>query len=169
MLSETWEDQYRRMHRSHALLKRAADEYIDREEIHEEANSRDILYHFCADAYHLKDYIKNTTGQSQAVKTAVEQLFNVQTGSKTLAACADVANGFKHLDLRTPRFPGGGAEVASQAASMRLPITLGGQYFTYHFQIEAGGTTYSELELADQATAAWDAWLPSNGLPLPSL
>ena len=54
MLSETWEDQYRRMHRQYDLLKRTADQHKF-EEIHERA--RDILYHFCCDAFHLKDWI----------------------------------------------------------------------------------------------------------------
>ena len=110
MLSEEWDDQYKRLHRSYQRLKRAVDEYIDRDdELHKEENSRDILYHFCADAYHLKDYIKNSTGQSPAIKQAVELLFDVQSNPKAstaLAICADIANGFKHLNLTRSRCSG---------------------------------------------------------------
>ncbi len=172
MLTETWEDQYRRLHRSYALLKRAVDEYIDREAIHEEANSRDILYHFCADAYHLRDYIWNSTNLSQAIRDGAMALFDVRknpSASKALRACADIANGFKHLKLTTSKFPGGRpAEVVRQEAGIALPFRLGDAHFTYHFTIEADGVTYREVDIANQAIADWDAWLTSHGLPLPT-
>jgi hypothetical protein len=41
MLSETWEDQYRRMHWQYDLLKRTADQNKF-EEIHEMPRARDI-------------------------------------------------------------------------------------------------------------------------------
>ena len=56
MLSEKWEDQYRRLHRQYDLLRRTADQN-QFEEIHEMNRARDILYHFCCDVFHLKDWI----------------------------------------------------------------------------------------------------------------
>lgn len=170
MLNETWEDQYRRMRRSRKRLERAVDEYGERDpELHDEATSRDIVYHFCADAFHLKDYIKTTTGQSAAVKQSVEQLFDLSNpnASTALAICADVANGTKHLNLRTSRFSPA-AEIVSQEAGITLPFILGEAHFTYHFVIEAGGATYSELDIAQGATADWDTWLVGNGFVLPT-
>jgi hypothetical protein len=174
MLSEKWEDQYRRLHRSYERLKRAVDEYIDRdEEVHKEENSCDILYHFCADAYHLKDYIKNSTGQSQATMHAVELLFDVQKdphASTALAICADIANGFKHLNLHRSRLsadPAKAAKVTKQEAGITFPKTFPA-YFTYHFTIEADGVTYNELDIANQAIADWDAWLTGHGFSLPT-
>ena len=58
MLDESWADQYRRLQRQHALLKKTADSYGEREQIHESEYGRDILFHFCCDAFHLKDWIK---------------------------------------------------------------------------------------------------------------
>lgn len=173
MLSETWEDQYKRMHRSYERLKRSTDEYIDRDpELHDEANSRDIVYHFCADAYHLKDYIKNMPGQSKSIMRAVELLFDGTKNppaSPALAACADVANGFKHLDLKTSKFPvGGEGKIVKQEAAITLPFRLP-VHFTYHFTIEAGGNTYTEIQVAEDAIADWDAWLSGRGFSLPPL
>jgi antitoxin component HigA of HigAB toxin-antitoxin module len=173
MLSETWEDQYKRMHRSYERLKKAADEYIARDpELHNLETSRDILYHFCADAYHLKDYIKNTPNQTQAIETSVEHLCDATkaNASTALAICADVANGFKHLDLKTSKFPPGGeAEVKKQEAGVTLPFRLGAAHFTYHFTIEADGNTYSEIKVAEDAIGDWDTWLTGQGFALPSL
>jgi hypothetical protein len=173
VLSETWEDQYKRMHRSYQRLKRAVDDNIDRDpELHSLEHSRDILYHFCADAYHLKDYIKNTPNQAPAIQRDVELLCSKKTNpnaSTALAICGDIANGFKHLDLKTSKFqPGGEAGVTKQEAGIRLPATLPA-YFTYHFTIEADGKTYSEIKVADDALADWDAWLTGHSFSLPPL
>jgi hypothetical protein len=173
MLSETWEDQYKRMHRSYERLKRAVDEYIERDpELHSLEASRDIFFHFCVDAYHLKDYVKNMPGQTLTIQTDVERLCSKRTNqsaSTALAICGDIANGFKHLHRTASKFPTGGeANVTNQGASMRLPITLGRQHFTYHFTIEADGATFSEIKVADDAIADWDTWLTSHGFALPT-
>jgi hypothetical protein len=168
MLSETWEDQYKRMHRSYERLKRAVDEYIDRDpELHDETSSRDILFHFFGDAFHLKEYIKNEAGQSSAIKRSVEELFDPghANGSTALSICADIANGVKHLNLDRSRFKPP-AEVGKQEAGIRLPFKLPA-YFTYHFTIEADGNTYTEIQVADDAIADWNAWLSGHGFSLP--
>ena len=173
MLGETWEDQYRRLQRSHDLLQRVCDQYIEREEIHEEALARDIVYHFCCDAFHLRDWIKASTSLSQSIRADVSKLFDVQnnpTGASTaLAACADIANASKHLQLTKRIYtPGGPAEVVKQEAGIKLPFTLPA-YFTYHFTIEeAGGVKRDALDVAADAIADWDAWLTGHGVPLPS-
>lgn len=171
MLGETWEPQYRRMHRSYERLRRAVDEYIDRDpDLHDEDTSRDIVYHFFADAFHLKDHVKNTTGQTDTIRKSVELLFNVRdspSASVHLAICADIANGFKHLRLDRPRFESP-AEITGQRPAVTLPFRLGAAHFTYHFTIEADGVTYSETEVAEGAVAAWDDWLTANGFTLPA-
>ena len=43
MLGETWEDQYRRLKRSHALVKSGASQ---------KDTGLDALYHFCYDVLH---------------------------------------------------------------------------------------------------------------------
>ena len=166
VLSKTWEVQYRRMHRSYARLQRAVDEYIDRDpELHDEDNSLDIIYHFCVDAYHLKDWIKH--GRSQAVKDSVERLFDVRNNPPVLAICSDIANGYKHLHLDGPRFHPA-ADIVSQQPAVTLPFRLGEAQFTYHFTIEADGKTYTERDIANGAIAEWKSWLTGNGFSLPT-
>ena len=70
MLSETWKDQYRRMHRQFDLLQRTADQNKF-EEIHEMNRARDILYHFCCDAFHLRDWLLNANGLPPSIEGAV--------------------------------------------------------------------------------------------------
>jgi hypothetical protein len=170
MLSETWEDQYKRIHRSYARLQSAIGEHIDRDpELHDESSSRDILFHFLADALHLKEYIKNEEGQTAAIKTSIEDLFDPDhaDGSVALSICADIANGVKHLELKRSRFEPA-AEVGKEEAGIRLPVTFPA-YVTYHFSIEAGGNTYAEIHVADNAIADWDLWLTATGFSLPAL
>ena len=53
-VSETWEHEYRRMRRQHDRLKQTADQN-KLEDIHDMNRALDI-YHFCCDAFHLRDW-----------------------------------------------------------------------------------------------------------------
>lgn len=175
MLSETWEHQYRRMHRQYDLLKRTADQNKF-EEIHEMNRARDILYHFCCDAFHLKDWIYYADGQTQTIKDAVSKFLpkgDPKPPSLALAMCADIANGFKHGKLTYPTFytPGGPAEVVEHTQAARFPMKLPFHFSANHWKIRAlaSGDEYYALDVAKDSVDAWDAWLPSNSLPLPRL
>lgn len=95
---------------------------------------------------------------------------NPTTASVALAACADIANGSKHLVLtRPPYTPGGPAEVTGHTQGLKLPFTLPGHFETNHWTIDVGGVEHDALDLAAQAVADWDTWLTGHGsLPLPS-
>ena len=170
MLSETWEDQYRRLRRSYALLQDAADQTAgdpDRRR-YDAASARDILYHFCCDALHLRDWILNA-GLGQSIDDDVRQLFRSSTASVALAACADIANGSKHLVLtRPPYTPGGPAQVTKQSRGAKLPATLPIYLGANHWTIDVGGVEHDALNLAHQALADWDAWLTGHGLTPPT-
>lgn len=177
MLRETWEDQYRRMHRQYDLLKRTADQNKF-EEIHEMNRARDILYHFCCDAFHLKDWILNANGLPQSIEGAVRAFLpkgHPNPPSLALAMCADIANGFKHGALTHPNCytPGGPAEVVEHTQGARLPATLPFHFTANHWKIRArasaSGNEHYALDVAKDAVDAWDAWLPTHGLPLPIL
>lgn len=174
MLSETWEDQYCRMHRQFALLKRTADQY-EFEEIHETHRARDILYHFCCDAFHLKDWIESAYYDTPRIKDAVNAFlpkFHPNPPSLDLAMCADIANGFKHGSLTHPKWytPGGPAEVVEHRKGAPIPSTVPFHIDANHWTIRLfeSGAEYDALTVAEGAVAAWDAWLPANDLPLPS-
>ncbi|MCW2689952.1 MAG: hypothetical protein JWR37_4842 [Mycobacterium sp.] len=175
MLDETWEDQYRRLQRSYELLKRTADQNIEREEIHEKARARDILFHFCCDAFHLKDWIKSsTTTLQQCVRDDVKKFIdrnNPNPPSEALAACADIANGFKHRHLdQKPYYTRGGrpAEVVAHAQGIQFPATLPAHFDTNYWIVEVRARRWDALDLAGQAIADWNAWLDSHGLLPPS-
>jgi hypothetical protein len=177
MLGETWEDQYWRMHRQYGLLARtAASDKL--EEIHDPDRARDILYHFCCDAFHLKDWIINADDQKPEIQQAVRAFLpknHADPPSPALAMCADIANGFKHGGVDPDRYgcytPGGPAEIVkhSKGASIPAPVPhhLSGNHWTIRAQ--ASGKERYGLHVAKEAVDAWDAWLPTNGLALPSL
>lgn len=173
MLNENWQDQHARLSRSHrrlqdALAKRAEPEGINYEPL-------DVLYHFCCDAFHLRDWIRADLPQHE---NDLQTLFQSSTA---LSACADIANGSKHLKLTgTPHTPGGHAVVAQKGtvitpgpAHLYLlsgdtpppePTEEVGTTQTT-FKIDAGQNgTFDALELASQAVNDWDNWLNARGL-----
>lgn len=175
MLGETWQDQYKRLQRSYALLQRAGDQTVQYPDIQQRDNARDTLYHFCCDAWHLKDWIvSKSTVLNQPIKDDVWTLFDYnkhpQTASTALMACADIANGSKHLELtKTFYTPGGPAKVTRQSQGVTLPFTLPGNLAANHWTIDVGGVDHDALNLAADAVADWDRWLTGhNLLPLPS-
>lgn len=172
VLGETWEDQYRRLQRSYALLQRVADQNNHDASIQNPDAARDILFHFCSDALNLRDWIQNSS-LPQSVKDDVRHLFrsstNPQTVSTALAACADIANGSKHLVLTHPPYSAGGpAQVTGQSQGARFPMTLPFHFAANHWTIDVGGVEHDALTLAGAAVADWDAWLTGHGVPLPS-
>jgi hypothetical protein len=172
VLGETWQDQYMRLQRQFALLKKAADSNTRYDELlHEQAHARDILYHFCCDAFHLRDWIANSN-LAQSIRADLPRLLNThQTGtSVALAACADIANGSKHLVLtRSPYSSGGPAEIVGQTQGAKFPVQLPFHFGANHFKIDLGGGVVRDgLGLARDAVADWDGWLTSHGVPLPT-
>jgi hypothetical protein len=174
MLSETWEDQYRRLQRQHGLLKRTADSSIEYDELlHDQAHARDILYHFCCDAFHLRDWISTSTSLAQNIRTDVRNLFGVRNNapgaSTALAACADIANASKHLVLTSPPYTHGKhAEIVGQTQGATLPAKLPFHFGANHFKIDVGGVQRDALDVATDAIADWDAWLTGHGVSLPT-
>jgi hypothetical protein len=163
------------MQRSYALLQRVADQNNYDAEAQQPDSARDILYHFCCDVWHLKDWITSVSSPvRQSVKDDVWTLFDhnqhPQTASDALMACADIANGSKHLDL-TRKFytPGGPAQVTSQSQGAKFPMRFPFHFAANHWKIDLGGVEHDALDLAMQAIADWDTWLTTHGLlPLPT-
>jgi hypothetical protein len=174
VLKEGWPDQYKRMRRSYVLLQRAADQNNYDAEVQQPDNARDILYHFCCDAWHLKDWIiSESSPVSPPVKKDVWTLFDhnkhPRTTSDALMACADIANATKHLDLTQRIYtPGGPAEVTSQTQGITFPAPFPWNFGANHWTIPVGGVEHDALALAAQAIADWDTWLTGHELlPLP--
>jgi hypothetical protein len=168
VLGETWRDQYKRLQRSYALLQRVADQNDYDEEIQQPDAARDILYHFCSDVLNLRDWIKHSSGLPSTVTSTVGQLFNPaghpNVASDALAACADIANGSKHLVLNRSATPGGPAEIVDHTQGARFPMSFPFHFEANHWTIDIGGVEHDAHDLAAQAIADWDVWLTRHGL-----
>ncbi|MEB4211729.1 hypothetical protein [Mycobacterium sp. 94-17] len=175
MLSETWEHQYRRMHRQYELLQRTADQN-KYDEIQQADRARDILYHFCCDAFHLRDWITNADQTLKDARKAALNAFLPKNDQNpralALAKCADIANGFKHGGLDQGFYtPGGPAEIVEHVQGVTFPKTFPANFSANHWKIRAivSGVEDDALDVARDAVAEWDWWLPNNGLWVPSL
>ena len=136
--------------------------------------ARDILYHFCCDAFHLKDWIYSADNQSlmmyrntalqfprRATRSPHQCAANVPTlptasSMGTLLAKSSIPLAGLPKSLSTRKVP----------RSRRLPFTFSANH--WKIRARASGDEYYALNVAKDAVDAWDAWLPSNGLPLPS-
>lgn len=182
-LSESWRDQYDRMLRSRIKLAEAAGpSSLGSDE------ARDRLYHFFQDAYHLKEWIKNSpTGQPRLDKAGavVEDLFAPEKGAPVhMRIAADLCNGIKHLRLdgetktgdpcttftrqdATARpatvraradIPDGGPAPAAPPAP---PSTATGEHRWY---VTSNSATLDAVQLANDVVSTWTAWLQARGL-----
>jgi len=121
--------------------------------------ARDIFYHFCQDAYHLKDWLKNDpTVDSGDVEKLIDD-------SLCLKIIADLANGTKHLHLKSTRTGDLSTSVTGQ--SVRLIRRGDGNLrsFTYAtWRVESNERHYDGHELAGEVVAKWQSWLAGKGL-----
>lgn len=159
-LSTTWRDQYDRMVRTWTRLRSMASGYG---EPYMTADGRgDIFYHFCQDAYHLKDWLIN----DPAVDIDSRDIEGLINDSLCLKIVADLANGAKHLTLKRPRTGDLSTSVTDQyAKSMRRRDTGNLRSFAYTtWWVESGGRQYDGHELAGEVLATWQNWLEGKGL-----
>ena len=112
------------MQRSFGLLKQIGGRNTQPQDV---IPPRDVLYHFCSDAFHLRDWIAATVGTDESTtKALARQIDNeVVLLSPELSACCDVANGFKHLVLHRRSYVTGAnqghAEVVSHDVGIGVP------------------------------------------------
>jgi hypothetical protein len=159
MLGETWEDQYRRMKRSHALVKSHASQ---------EDTALDALYHFCYDVLHFRDWINESDLIAASTRREVLLLISVKGRKGTswaIQACADVANAAKHFELRPRDDPP--AEVIDHNPGSTFPWTFPITFGPAHFVIDIDGARHSATKVADMAVEEWDDWLTVHGLDIP--
>jgi len=175
-LSEGWRDQYDRMLRSRdKLIEAAGPSSIGSDE------ARDRLYHFFQDAFHLRDWLHNSSDPAVAAKaTGLKGPGNHISATPELALCADLCNGIKHFTLTWAVTGDIGTTIASQSVSVTLqPIEVkayvGGAptqpkaptppaTAEHTWEITSDGQTWDAVDLADDIIDAWDDWLRAHGL-----
>lgn len=153
MLKETWKEQYERMQRSYALLNQ-------KDQFRDAMAARDVLYHFCSDAFHLRDWIAATLGTNKAtIEAFARRLDNeVILPSPELSACCDIAIGFKHYVLHRKSFVTGThqghAKVVSQAISLYTTIIVENTGLGTADILHPDGTFEAGVPLGSEALAA---------------
>lgn len=122
MLNEDWKTKAERLWRSFAEFRQVVEDAdaIDR------IAASDALVQFCREAFELRDWLSHSC-IDQSAKHAVRRLFGtprdnpakrVAPTSVALAACADIANESKHLELARPSYSAGGyAKITSEEMS----------------------------------------------------
>lgn len=126
----------------------------------------DAFYHFCCDALHFRDWISSDLHEHASA--AVEAI-NQHTA---LSICSDVAIGGKHRIMRqTARTPGGPSTAERVGVTIMAPLagsdSVGWTQYTVH--VDAGDHgTLDASQVADDAIAAWDAWLTAREIAVPS-
>lgn len=156
MLNETWKEQYDRMKRSFALFNQKDESFQGRGVM----EARDVLYHFCSDAFHLRDWIAASVGTDEnSTKVIARQIDSeVILPSPELSACCDIANGFKHHVLHrrsyVTRTNQGHAEVVSQALSIATTIIVEDLASGTADVLHPDGTFESNVPLESESLAA---------------
>jgi hypothetical protein len=135
-----WRAQLERIRRWHERL-RAAAMPVDR---------YDFLYVFLENAFHLRDWLKDTGAASQA---DLDALF---AGSAEMRLCRDLANSHKHHSLRDPSQPKPPSEAREYA-----PAT-GNLGNGESLVILSDGTKHDAFQLADAVMAQWDEFIASK-------
>jgi hypothetical protein len=178
----SWRQQYDRMLRSFERLTAMAEgrQWADSND------ATDALFHFFQDAYHLKDWIAGDPVLAQ-LRLDVEPLFSndrlrrkkkptTPAGPLVMQICADVCNGVKHFRERwntqvhgviarqdVTVFPGVAGGL-SQIASAAHPVASGPGAPEHDWAIDADGTQYDALQVAQDVVVEWDRWLVNEGL-----
>jgi hypothetical protein len=156
VLDETWREQYDRMQRSFELLKQVGEPTPKGQAV---LPARDVLFHFCCDVFHLRDWIAAAVGTD---KTSINQVgdqltHDVIKPSRELSACSDVANGFKHLVLHGRSFvtgtTEGHSEVVSQGVEVSAVDKVRGTDAATFTLIESDGTVAAESVIPPSAPA----------------
>lgn len=153
MLNETWKEQYDRMQRSFARLNQK-DQFCDM------MDARDVLYHFCSDAFHLRDWIAADLGIGEASTNTIAYQINKEAiwPSLELSACCDIANGFKHHVVHRRSYvtgtKQGHAKDIGQALSIYTAIIVAGPASGTATVIHTDGTVETNVPLGSESLAA---------------
>lgn len=156
-----WREQYDRMKRRHARIAEATvvdDRHLDDFEA------------FFVCCFHLKDWLKADRSVNNAVKRAAEELVNTH---EWLRLCADLANGSKHLILKTWRTDGMAhldkttwVVIAPDALPSDENEERSGRGIDYLEVPVVRGSRGERLAptVANECIAAWEAFLRGHGL-----
>ncbi len=112
------------------------------------------MWSFFQNCWHLKDWVKNDVSVLPAVRATLETDL---TSSPDLMICADLANGTKHLEFKTPR-------VGAKHTRKNFRLVVGGDSSVEYIIDRGDGTQSDAVQLARNCLAAWEQLLRKYGL-----
>ena len=121
----------------------------------------DNVFNFVVTAYHIVDWIKNSTLGS-SVKTAVRKM----RGNPYIAVCRDLANASKHFEL-DQGYPNQVVDQTSVQTGFGRGRYGKGAYGIGEPTIVIvlmDGTRYDVLELSQKTVDAWQGFFAAHGL-----
>lgn len=171
MNDETWRDQYKRACRSASLVAALAEGTVP--ELHPGLfDPEDAVFHFCSDVFHLRDWIAaagvepasfaSTKEFRKAVQARIDQLDDeVFKPNPALAACRDIANGYKHLAVSGASFLSDGKH--SEMAGREFNVSFGdGPRNKFKYTVSVGESHVDAVQLSMMAMANWDMWFATT-------
>lgn len=137
-----WQSQLDRVRRWYARAS-SADDPIDR---------WDFLYVFFENAFHLRDWFKDTRAASDG---DLQALF----ADPDMRLCRDLANSHKHYSLQSPSQPRPPSEVheySPGSGSLATDVSL---------VVLSDGVKHDAFELAGRILRAWEAFISQHVVP----
>ena len=147
----SWSGQWKRVQCSLSLLPGIAPP----SPVFDFGAAEDAFVHFFQDAYHFKDWLKNDAASAPSVGTVEDYV----TSSGPLSLIGDLANGSKHLLLRSTKT----GDLATRFGEVHFDgdPTVG---LVARFEVLSNGVVHDAIDLARAACAEWETYLRSVGL-----
>lgn len=147
----TWEVQWKRVERYYQRFQDMNDGFT----AHGEPSNYhyDDMLAFFQNCFHLRDWLKNDNFTSQKHNNVDPCRYVRNTTS--LAICADLANGTKHMCLVDK--PKSGCEP--KMATRQMEATGGSKIIHLRAKIEHGGKMIDAFTLATECMKAWKQYL----------
>ena len=156
-----YEQQFERMMRWYRRFRE-----IDRGRRHtmDSHNYEDEVHAFFMNCYHLKDWIKNDDS-SNLKPAAKKEAEGFVKQNESLAICADLCNGLKHLKLNQPQKSG--VSPVLEAKEFHLVLAGRGDYpivsVKYHIETVKGDK--DAFALATDCVAKWKGFITNSRIP----
>lgn len=155
------------MHDYTEQLKRARRYYVRFKRLNDGMEHRDAteaymddIVAFFQNCYHIKDWLKNDPGFTKHSSSEIEDYV-----SKTLslAICADICNGSKHLDLNRGARSGDVPKIGQKVISLDVTTVISGKEIPtrigIQLEIEHAGNKLDAFQLATDALQAWESFI----------
>jgi hypothetical protein len=157
-----WNQQWDRVQRLYARFTSLNE---GRESRHESSEDyQDDVYAFFVACYHLKDWLKNDPATGKVTLGDVETHVS---GSPNLCLCGDLANGYKHLRITSPKADSS-TRIQRRIVKINIDENLrtgeSSSTFGASYEIVAGSATHDAYEVATGCMDDWRQYLRSKKL-----